>query len=80
MTRDLPVRSILKALSWRISGSVATAALVYFATGAQSLAMMVGGAEATVKLLLFYLHERLWELVSFGRCAPSPAQASVRTP
>ncbi len=60
MTKVSHVESIIKAVSWRIFGSLATAGLVYGFTGSSSAAITVGGAEALGKILLFYIHERAW--------------------
>ncbi len=54
------LHSLLKAISWRIFGSLATATLVYVFTGNKTAALTVGGAEAVGKIFLFYVHERLW--------------------
>lgn len=56
-------RSLLKAVSWRFSGSIATMAAVWFITGEWQLTLAFGSLEAAAKLLLFYVHERLWERV-----------------
>ncbi len=62
------IESVVKAVSWRFFGSLATAGLVYGVTGSHSAALSVGGIEALGKVVLFYAHERLWfRIVSFRR-------------
>ncbi len=59
-------RSLLKAVSWRVSGSIATMAAVWFITHEWQLSLAFGSLEAAAKVLLFYVHERLWERVGGG--------------
>lgn len=70
--RESHTRSIAKAASWRIFGTMATAAIVFAATRRWELSLAVGGAEFLSKLGLFWLHERLWNRLSFGKLRLSP--------
>ncbi len=38
----------------------------FFSTGEWLLAVTVGSIEVLTKLTLYYLHERLWQRVSYG--------------
>lgn len=67
MIRESRSRSVVKALSWRFIATVTTAALVYIFTKRWDFAVYVGGFEATLKLLLFYGHERAWNKINYGR-------------
>lgn len=67
MIKESRSRSIIKALSWRLIATITTATLVYIFTKRLDWAVYVGGFEATVKLLFFYLHERMWNRINFGR-------------
>ena len=58
--RDTHLRSILKGLSWRIVASATTILIAYTITGDTTIAMQIGGIEAVLKILFFYLHERAW--------------------
>lgn len=71
--RDTHARSVAKALSWRALGTVATAALVLAFTGKVRLSLAVGVAELVSKIGLFWLHERAWDHMRFGRRAIRPA-------
>jgi uncharacterized membrane protein len=57
---DKPVKSILKAVSWRIVGTIDTMVISYFITGRVTLAVSIGGMEVFTKTILYYFHERLW--------------------
>jgi uncharacterized membrane protein len=60
-------RSIVKAISWRITGSIDTFVVSYFITGKALVALSISGVEVFTKIGLFYLHERFWNRLKFGR-------------
>ncbi len=66
MRVETQTRSIAKSISWRIFGTIATAALVFAFTGKWVVALTVGGIEALSKIALFYVHERVWHRIRFG--------------
>ncbi len=53
-------RSILKAVSWRVLGSVDTFVLSAFITGSFRLASSIAVVEVLTKTVLYYGHERVW--------------------
>jgi len=60
-------RSILKAISWRTTGTLDTILISFILTGKIKLALSIGLAELATKTILYYLHERLWNKIKFGR-------------
>ena len=64
---DSKARSLVKALSWRVVASLATFFIGYFITGNLHFALMIGGLDVIIKIILYYFHERLWQLLRFGR-------------
>ncbi|AHG93582.1 Adenylyl-sulfate kinase (plasmid) [Gemmatirosa kalamazoonensis] len=66
-------RSIIKAVSWRIMGTVATALLVFIFTRKLALSLWVGALEFTSKIGLYWLHERVWDRLRFGKKEVRPA-------
>ncbi len=66
MERETHVRSLLKGVSWRILASATTIGIAYFITGDTSVALGIGGIEAVLKILFYYLHERAWQLLPRG--------------
>jgi uncharacterized membrane protein len=56
-----------KAISYRLLGSLSTAALVYWFSGDLRLSAGAGIADSLVKIGLYFAHERLWNLLPFGR-------------
>jgi uncharacterized membrane protein len=57
---DKPVKSALKAVSWRIVGTIDTMIISYFITGKVAVALSIGSVEVFTKMILYYFHERLW--------------------
>lgn len=60
-------RSILKAASWRVTGTIDTFIVSYLVTGQVKLAIGISVFEVFTKLILFYFHERLWLRIPLGR-------------
>ena len=60
-------RSFVKAVSWRLLGSMDTFVISFFITGRLTFAASIASVETFTKILLFYFHERLWALVPWGR-------------
>jgi uncharacterized membrane protein len=64
-------RSMAKAISWRVLAAFITAGVVLAMTHQLDFAAKIGAIDTSVKLLIYFLHERLWNRVGFGR-APAP--------
>ena len=62
-------RSLMKAMSWRATGTVDTVVVSLLVTGRLKLALSIGFIELFTKITLYYLHERLWNGLSLGRVA-----------
>ena len=60
-------RSIVKAVSWRFVATMATVSIVFILTRELKLAAAAGAADVIVKLILYYLHERVWAAIGFGK-------------
>ena len=67
VVRDRPIKSLIKAISWRIVGTIDTMVVSYFITGKLVLAISIGGVEVFTKIGLYYLHERAWAQLRWGR-------------
>jgi adenylylsulfate kinase len=73
MFKESNSRSILKTISWRFWATVTTAALVLAFTGHLKIALAIGGIEVVLKILLYYLHERAWNKIPFGKKEIKPS-------
>jgi uncharacterized membrane protein len=75
---DSHTRSIGKAISWRIVGTVDTFVITLVITGNLVVAGSIASVESISKIILYYLHERAWSKVTLGRKEPvSAARAGV---
>ncbi len=57
---DKPVKSLMKAISWRIVGTIDTMLISFFITGKLSVAISIGSIEVFSKTVLYFFHERVW--------------------
>lgn len=64
---EKPVRSLMKAISWRIIATLITVLLVFIFSKNLALGTIVGITELVVKTAIYYVHERVWNLSNFGR-------------
>lgn len=64
-----PDRSLLKAVTWRIIGSLDTMFVSFLVTRHWKLALAIGSVEVFTKMVLYYFHERVWNRINVGRPA-----------
>ena len=69
--RDWHGRSLLKATTWRIIGSIDTFVLSWLFTGHIGVAGSIAGTEIFTKIGLFYVHERVWAVLPWGKTGGS---------
>ena len=60
-------RSFIKAVSWRLLGSMDPFIISFIVTHSFVFAGSIASIETVTKIILFYGHERLWALVPWGR-------------
>jgi uncharacterized membrane protein len=65
--KETHARSVLKALSWRTLGTLDTFAISWFMTDKIEIAGSIAGLEVITKIAWYYLHERVWAAVEWGR-------------
>ena len=68
-------RSFIKAISWRLLGSIDTFIISFVVTRSFVFAGSIASVETVTKIILFYGHERVWALVPWGRADKLPAKA-----
>lgn len=66
LQRDKPIRSLAKAVSWRVTGSLDTIMISWLFTSNVNTAMAIGLTEVMTKTFLYYFHERAWNKVRIG--------------
>jgi uncharacterized membrane protein len=60
-------RSFVKALSYRIWGTLSSFVVAYVLTGNAALSGAIAFWETVVKVFIYYAHERGWNKISWGR-------------
>jgi len=60
-------RSIAKAITWRVGGSLVTFVVAWILSRDISLSAGIGLLDTGIKIGAFYVHERLWNRISFGK-------------
>ena len=64
---DTQKRTILKTITWRLIATITTVLTIYSWTNSWSIALGSGLLANALKTILYYIHERLWNLSDFGR-------------
>ena len=64
---DTPVRSLTKAITWRITGTIDTFVISWVITVELLLASGIALTEILTKVFLFWTHERVWNRINWGK-------------
>jgi uncharacterized membrane protein len=68
-------RSIAKAISYRLLGSISTGLIFYALNRNAGLSVIGGLLDAVVKIGVYFAHERIWNHIDFGR--PKPPEYEI---
>ena len=61
--KDSRTRSLVKGLTWRVVATTTTILIVWALTGDTQIALQIGAIEVVAKIVVYYLHERAWQLL-----------------
>ena len=64
---ETTARSIAKTVSWRITGSGATFAISYAILGDFAVSGTIALIQLTFNTVLYFVHERVWNWITWGR-------------
>jgi uncharacterized membrane protein len=64
---DAHRRSLVKAVTWRMTASIDTLVISFIITGRLAVAGSIAGAELMTKIAVYYFHERVWAAIRWGR-------------
>ena len=64
---DTARRSLVKTVSWRLTGSGATFAISYLISGNFVVAGSIAGIQLISNTILYFIHERVWNRIKWGR-------------
>jgi len=64
---ERPMRSIVKAFTWRLVGTLDTLIVSFFVTQKLSLAASIASVDFMTKIVLYFFLERVWNTVKWGK-------------
>ncbi|MDB4292527.1 DUF2061 domain-containing protein [Maribacter sp.] len=64
---EKPIRSVAKAISWRVIGTLDTLVISFLLTGEVVLAASIASIDFVTKMFLYFFHERFWNKISWGK-------------
>jgi uncharacterized membrane protein len=64
---ETAIRSLVKAYSYRCCGTLTTIVISYIITRQFIISIGIGATEMVVKPFIYWLHERVWSRVNWGR-------------
>ena len=70
-------RSLAKAVSYRVLGSAGTALVVFLFSGNMPLSAGVGALDMVLKIALYFVHERIWNYIPYGREQPKSPEYEI---
>lgn len=59
-------RHVLKTITWRIIGTVDTILIGWLVSGDPMVGLTIGSFEVFTKMVLYFIHERVWYKVNLG--------------
>ena len=60
-------RHVAKTITWRVVGTMDTMIIGWLITGDAMTGLKIGGIEIVTKMILYVVHERLWNKVNWGK-------------
>jgi uncharacterized membrane protein len=64
---DTNKRSLVKTISWRLTGSGATFIISWLISGNFAVAGTIAVIQLISNTILYYIHERIWNRIKWGR-------------
>ena len=64
---EKPIRSFVKAISWRVVGTLDTLLVSYLVTGKFGIASAIASVDFLTKMVLYFFHERIWNTIKWGK-------------
>ena len=71
------IRSIVKAVSYRLLGSAVTGLIMFVLTNRPGLSIMGSAMDMVLKIGAYFVHERIWNHINFGREAEKSPEYEI---
>jgi len=56
----------MKTITWRLIGTIDTILIGWIISGNPLIGLKIGSVEVITKMILYYIHERVWYKSKFG--------------
>ncbi len=76
--KDSHFRSIAKGITWRFVATSTTMTIVYLLTGDLALVATAGAFDVIIKIMIYYIHERAWGNIHWGRLGTQPVFETIK--
>ncbi len=63
---DRPRRLFIKSITWRVLATVITVVTSFVFLGSWETSLSIGIAVNLIKILFYYIHERVWAKIKWG--------------
>jgi uncharacterized membrane protein len=73
---ESPLRSLVKAYSYRVCGTLTTVVISYVVTGEIVVSLAIGATEMIIKPFVYWCHERVWNKIKWAK---SPIICKTKT-
>jgi len=60
------LRSLVKGLTWEVSGLITVAVIAFMLTGNAFQSLQAGGCFFTIRVVMYVIHERIWKRFKWG--------------
>ena len=64
---DSIVRSLVKTISWRLTGTFCTFLISFIILGDITASSTIALIQLIFNTVMFYIHERIWNIIKWGR-------------
>jgi uncharacterized membrane protein len=64
---ESPLRSLVKAYSYRCCGTLTTIVISYIITDEIIISLGIGATEMVIKPFIYWCHERLWNKIRWNK-------------
>ena len=64
---DSIVRSLVKTISWRLTGTFCTFLISFIILGDITTSSTIALIQLIFNTIMFYMHERIWNIIKWGR-------------
>ena len=67
MEQESNLRTTLKGITYRLIATLTTFTIVYFFFGRLDYAIIAGALETSLKIVIYFFHEKLWQKIKWGK-------------